>query len=563
VPVRTARKANRFRKPKHAWRRSALAALVLLISCDALQDAVADGDTRTIAMKHSHTGEEISITYKRNGRYDDQALEKLNWFLRDWRRDEKIKMDPTLIDALWEVDREVGGKEKINIICGYRAPETNAMLRRRSSGVAQTSHHMRGNAIDFFIPGVPVEEIRNAGLRMQRGGVGYYPTSGSPFVHMDVGNVRHWPRMTHDQLARVFPNGRTVHVPSDGKPLAGYQLALADIEKRGGSPSASSLDAARSNGVDIGAKKNFLAKLFGFDKNKSDEEIEPDTPAAQKVADATAKPKQTGFWKRGATPAEPSATPEPAKTAAVIAAVPLPKERPSAYQLAAALMPAPEKPARPAQSASLVANTPNDIINARGFWTGLPDSPAGGTDTSAARRRPFETASADATASIGLFSARKDRVAPETALAYAAHAGTEPQAASRMSAPTSPTIPRTTAAATSVALKSGSAPAAAAQSLGEIAATLPLPPVRPGERHDDPWMRATAMTPSVERFMNATLFGMPDFRNLQPLLAQPSSSVVMTFSSDPHLGMTSTAFTGPAVVFVATMSFSRQSAALR
>ena len=72
------------------------------------------------------------------------------------------------------------------------------------------------------------------GLRLQRGGVGFYPTSGSPFVHLDTGTIRHWPRMTHEQLAKVFPDGRTVHIPSDGQPLPGYALALADVERRGG-----------------------------------------------------------------------------------------------------------------------------------------------------------------------------------------------------------------------------------------------------------------------------------------------------------------------------------------
>ena len=101
------------------------------------------------------------------------------------------------------------------------------------SGVARFSQHMLGHAMDFYIPDVPLEQIRYAGLRLQRGGVGFYPTSGSPFVHLDTGSIRHWPRMTHDQLAKVFPDGRTVHVPTDGKPLKGYELARADIEKRG------------------------------------------------------------------------------------------------------------------------------------------------------------------------------------------------------------------------------------------------------------------------------------------------------------------------------------------
>jgi hypothetical protein len=106
------------------------------------------------------------------------------------------------------------------------------MLRRRSAGVAKNSLHMQGKAMDFFLPDVPLARLREVGLRMQIGGVGFYPTSGSPFVHMDTGSVRHWPRMTREQLVRVFPNGNTLHVPSDGKPLPGYAEALAAYKAR-------------------------------------------------------------------------------------------------------------------------------------------------------------------------------------------------------------------------------------------------------------------------------------------------------------------------------------------
>ena len=102
------------------------------------------------------------------------------------------------------------------------------MLRARSRGVAQFSQHMLGKAMDFFIPGVDLSAVREAGLRLQRGGVGFYPTSGSPFVHLDTGSVRHWPRMTREQLARVFPDGKTVHLPADGRPLSGYEVAMRD-----------------------------------------------------------------------------------------------------------------------------------------------------------------------------------------------------------------------------------------------------------------------------------------------------------------------------------------------
>src|SRR3989442_11919665 len=109
-------------------------------------------------------------------------------------------MDRRLFDSFWEASREVDGKQLINTISAYRSPATNAMLRRRSSGVARFSQHMLGHAMDFYIPDVPLEQIRAAGLRLQRGGVGFYPTSGSPFVHLDTGSIRHWPRIAHDQL---------------------------------------------------------------------------------------------------------------------------------------------------------------------------------------------------------------------------------------------------------------------------------------------------------------------------------------------------------------------------
>ena len=194
VRVRCARKIPVASKVIRAGCCGGIAALLVLFGAESLQNATANGDTRTISFHHIHLKEDTTITYKVNGRYDPEGMKKVSHALRDWRTQEPIAMDPHLIDALWEVYREVGSREHIHVIGGFRSPATNAMLRRRSSGVAKSSQHMRGKAIDFFIPDVPLEAVREAGLRLQRGGVGFYPSSGAPFVHMDTGSVRHWPQ---------------------------------------------------------------------------------------------------------------------------------------------------------------------------------------------------------------------------------------------------------------------------------------------------------------------------------------------------------------------------------
>ena len=333
--------------------RLGLAGLFMLGANDALQNASAEGDTRTLSFHHVHTGEDITVTFKRNGRYDDAALKKLDWFMRDWRKEKSTRMDPQLFDVLWETYREVGATQPIDVICGYRSSETNSMLRRRSSGVAQNSNHVSGLAIDFFIPGVPLEKIRAAGLRLQRGGVGFYPTSGSPFVHLDTGTVRHWPRMTHDQLVKVFPDGRTVHIPSDGHPLKGYALALADVERHGSTPSGTSLEAAREHGA-IGAdavaaagkpKRSFFARLFGRDKD------------ADEVSEAPA-PKQTR-----APVAVASVNAPRAKPVSVEHIVPLPTARPKEVAVASAT---PVVPKQTFAAASLVSG----LFDNRGYWRG-------------------------------------------------------------------------------------------------------------------------------------------------------------------------------------------------
>ena len=118
----------------------------------------------------------------------------------------------------------------VNLICGLRTAETNESLRRKGGGQAKRSQHILGKAADITFPDVPVKVLRNSALVQEHGGVGYYPTSGIPFVHVDTGNVRMWPRIPRLELAALFPNGKTKYLPTDGKPItpADYKLALAN-----------------------------------------------------------------------------------------------------------------------------------------------------------------------------------------------------------------------------------------------------------------------------------------------------------------------------------------------
>jgi len=505
-------------------------------------------------MHHIHTDEDITITYKRDGKYDEAALEKLNWFLRDWRRNESTKMDPHLIDLVWEVQREAGNKAPIWVVCGYRSPQTNAMLRHRSSGVARFSQHMLGHAMDFYVPGVPLTELRVIGLRLARGGVGFYPTSGSPFVHMDTGSVRMWPRMTRQELARVFPDGRTVQIPSDGKPMAGYALALADIQKRGAAPSANSVATARAAGIDVGnvetevaseepSPRNPFAKLFGFKKN-SDEDEEADAAAAPAPSIAEkAKTKVKAVAVAAAEKVKAAATKVAAAETKLIHGAAAPAARTAAAPTAA-----PQNDTTQRAAADTAAT---DVITSRGYWQGQPDP---GTATLQTALRPrIEVASADPaiTASVALPpGAAADRVPPALALGYAA----PPSPAAATDAAASAVMSQS---ATTVAQKGvNDQPKTSFQRAIQLAAIA----VKASERLDNPWLRALIVSPNVRHFLTTLVLGTKDLTTLTALMRKPSSSVMMTFASDPSVGLTHDRFSGSAIVFLPTVTYATATA---
>ena len=513
-----------------------IAALLVFCGSNNLQNAVAQGETRTISLHHIHTDEELTVTYKVNGRYDEEALRKINNLLRDWRESKSIAMDPHLIDLLWEVYREVGAKEPIWIVCGYRSPETNSMLRRRSSGVAQFSQHMLGKAIDFYIPGVPLEQLREAGLRAQRGGVGFYPTSGSPFVHMDTGSVRHWPRMPEPQLASVLAKGQlNSQSASDTTQRSRMPGLLARLFGSKGQAE----DTAATPGNTVATPRKPAEKpptLAAAAESRSEKVALVPVPLAK-----PAKPiEQAAF---AAKPAQSGQV-----TASAISAV---------YELASAT----SKSVGALRPASLIARasisapsvSANEIINERGYWQGLPsaeatDTPqagaAGPAPAPAARR-----AIASAAAAPWPLADRGERDAIPNALAYAAQP--IPIADARALSIGSVTARAAPAASeTTIAVKrSDDAPTIASPRAKAVSV------VRVGDQFNDPWMRAMIVSPSAQNFMKTTVYGMPDFRALGPYLHKPASTMMATFSEDPHRGMLTETFGGSAVGFTRTVTF--------
>jgi uncharacterized protein YcbK (DUF882 family) len=514
-----------------------LASLLLLAGAGSVHDATALGETRTLSFHHTHSDEDLTVTFKRNGRYDEDGLKKLNHFLRDWRSQDQTTMDRHLFDILWEVYRDVDGKQPIQIISAYRAPATNAMLRRRSSGVARFSQHMNGQAMDFFIPGVALEQIRFAGLRLQRGGVGFYPTSGSPFVHLDTGSIRHWPRMNHDQLARVFPDGRTVHIPSDGNPLRGYELAKADIEKRGDGDSDS---YSRS-------KPSLLASLFSRGKPAADEDDEGGATAS-----APQKPSAASLM-AAAVPAK-SADP-----------VPVPRAKPAAaatFQLASAdaqnvPLGKPAKPTAAPATARTEAKpqTPADIINARGFWGETPAAAKQATPEQIAALRARQAvggADPQSTASIS---------AAFQALAYAPAAAPPAERPNVVAASAPmPRIGRPASPARNPMAVNNITTVVAKGTQGMVANSTRL---ASATKSNDVWMRAMILAPSASTSMSVSAMSDPDLTLMRSYFVKPQVAVAMTFSDDPQLGLVSDQFTGSAVAKLATQSFVMRTASLR
>ncbi len=520
-------------------------ALALVLCVSAIGRGEASGEERALKLYNLHTHEKATIVFKRDGVYDQAGLDKLNEFLRDWRKEKVIKMDPHLFDLVWEVYRESDSHDYINVICGYRSPATNAMLRRRSNGVAQNSLHMQGKALDFAIPDVSLAKLRVIGLRLQEGGVGFYPTSGSPFVHMDTGNVRHWPRMSRQQLVEVFPNGHTLHIPSDGKPLPGYEQALAAYKARkaaGGTIAVANLNPPKPS-------------------------VAPDRTAPTVVASAANPDESRDNGKA------PTAVPAPHRAVAVAVAsystVPAPLPR-LAPRDSAPLVVADAAPPAPAPSHGLdfntVATSPSPIVPGIDFgspqtWS-PPTVPAALAAAMAERDRTRRAASVPIapTAVVATIDVNRPlRAEAMTTAVMRKRADDKPVAP----------VPTVLAYAPLNAFRASPPPAAKLSSVG-----VPLPALNP--HHDSaaahprpatrsviaaPRMQAPSLTmtnldtqglrlwigPGSTRQKGFALFTMPDFTQAAALISKPEVTLAAGFGPSPYGSLRTDHFSGPLV----------------
>lgn len=271
----------------------AMAAMAAMIAGGAylwgLAPAVSGGETRTISIYHIHTKESLTVTYMKNGKYIPSAMKKINYILRDWRRNEVITMSPRTIDLMWELHADLGSKRPVHIVSGYRSPKTNAFLKKVGRNVARKSQHMVGKAIDIYFPDVPTEKMRNSALVRQVGGVGYYRSGGGPtgFLHIDSGRVRHWgPAISQRQMARIMRDyKKTVGARLNRKGMK----AVPEIELAEADESAKALPSQQEVADNTKARKKPVAVETAYVED--DEELAGMSADAAETSQKKTRPK--------------------------------------------------------------------------------------------------------------------------------------------------------------------------------------------------------------------------------------------------------------------------------
>ena len=145
---------------------------------------------RRLFLVHPHSGEAFDDVYWAEGRYLPESLWRINTLLRDPNNEKIIGIDPELLDLLARLRARLGTEHPIELLSGYRSPESNAAARKVNRSVARNSLHMQGQAADVRVKGYSLSQLRQAAWSLQGGGVGVYPRR--QYLHVDVGPVRKW-----------------------------------------------------------------------------------------------------------------------------------------------------------------------------------------------------------------------------------------------------------------------------------------------------------------------------------------------------------------------------------
>ena len=166
--------------------------LIGVSSPTILHAGINDPDkNRIIKLSNANTNEKLSVTFWRNGWFDNEAFTEIEYFFRDWREDATYKMDPYLIDLLYKISQKVSGDKELVVLSGYRTPKTNLWLQKHPRyRAAKDSLHMFGRAVDFTVPNRKLSLVKDYARSFQVGGVGYYPSKH--FIHVDTGKQRFW-----------------------------------------------------------------------------------------------------------------------------------------------------------------------------------------------------------------------------------------------------------------------------------------------------------------------------------------------------------------------------------
>lgn len=154
--------------------------------------AKGSGEYRSISLINNRTAEKLNTVYWVEGEYVPEAMEAINYIMRDWRQSLIKRIDPRTIDIMAATHNLLDCSESFEILSGYRSPKTNAMLRGRSRGVARKSYHLKGMACDLKLQTRSVSQVSSAAKSLGAGGVGRYRRSN--FTHIDSGPARDWGR---------------------------------------------------------------------------------------------------------------------------------------------------------------------------------------------------------------------------------------------------------------------------------------------------------------------------------------------------------------------------------